>query len=587
MKTWSNEVANAVGALCAAAIFAGSTVDSAVAQTVAFTNVNVVTMAEDGLAEGQTVIIRDGVVVEIGPVGELATPSGGDVIDGEGRYLMPGLADMHVHLGGPDEYINYLAHGVTTVMSLGGPTNRSILIRDDRDAIRRGELLGPNIIATARIFDGDPPTGGGSALHSLASPEAARAAVTELDRGGFDFAKIYNNVSREVFDAIVAEADARDLSVVGHIPRNIDPAHSLGHGMDVVAHSEEFFFTVFRGPRSTENIDKSYRPDLSISPGLVEILRDAEVFVTPNLSFSFSIQVMWDGMDNVWSDPEMAYLAPATAREWRRGNLNRRDYVEYFMFRDNLKYGLMQELTRRFQASGIPMLLGTDAPLEALFPGKSAHRELRELVKAGLTSLEALEIATRNAGDFADRHLPASERFGRVAVGYRADLLLVDDNPLDDVRNVEHISGVMVRGRWLDRSRLDELRTTLARRYVKLGEVNETLSAAAEAGNLEESAANLVLRNAGDDASLAEIERSINGLGYARVGADELESALAVFEINTILFPASANTWDSLAETYLALGDRDRSIELYRKALEVDPSFGNARVQLDRILSDN
>lgn len=573
--------------MCAVACLAGGTTDAAFSQTVSFTNVNVVTMTDDTLLEGQTVIIRDGVVSAIGPAGELAAPTSGDVIDGEGRYLMPGLADMHVHLRDRDEYINYLAHGVTTVMTLGGPWNRSNRIRDDRDAIQNGQMLGPNIIATARILDGDPPTGGGSTLQSLATAQEARAAVVALDDAGFDFVKTYNNISLEAFDAIVEEAAARGMPVVGHIPRNFDTDHSLGAGLDVVAHSEEFFFTVFQGPRSTSNIDKSYRPDQSLIPGLVELLTGARVFVTPNLSYPFGIQLMWDGLDNVWTDPEMAYLAPALVSEWRRGNLNRRDNVENFVYRDALKYGLLQELARRFQEAGIPMLLGTDAAIESAFPGKTAHRELRELVKAGLTNREALEIATRNAGNFAAEHLRSSERFGRVAIGYRADLLLTERNPLDDVRNVARIAGVMVRGRWLDRSEIDARRATLAAHYTELNQIGERLADAFDAGTLSESAAAMVSKHSDNDAALREIEGSINGLGYRYVGSKELERAIEVFEVNTRLFSGSANTWDSLAETYLALGNRDKSIELYRKAIEVDPTFENARTQLDRILLGN
>ncbi|HUG00863.1 MAG TPA: amidohydrolase family protein, partial [Longimicrobiales bacterium] len=271
--------------------------------------------------------------------------------------------------------------------------------------------------------------------------------------------------SREAFDAVVEEAGARGLPVVGHIPRNFDPAHSLGGGLDLVAHAEEFFFTVFGGPRSTSDLDRSYRPDRSLIPGLIELLVGSGVFVIPNLSFSYGIQVMWDGMENVWEDPELAYLAPATVDQWRSGNIDRRVDLANFVFRDRLKYDLMQELTLRFQEAGVPMLLGTDAAAPTLFPGRSAHRELRELVKAGLTHAEALRVGTRNAGDFAALHLRDEERFGRVAVGYRADLVLVDGDPLDDVRNAARISGVMVRGRWLERAEIDALRAALADGY--------------------------------------------------------------------------------------------------------------------------
>ncbi len=163
----------------------------------------------------------------------------------------------------------------------------------------------------------------------------------------------------------------------------------------------------------------------------------------------------------------------------------------------------------------------------------------------------------------------------------------MDENPVEDVRNVARIAGVMVRGRWLDRSEIDARRAVLAERYATINEIGESLANAFEAGMLAESAAGLVSQYSDNDEALREIESSINGLGYRYVGSDELERALDVFEVNTVLFPGSANTWDSLAETHLSLGNRDRSIELYRKAIEVDPSFDNARAQLERILSGN
>ena len=554
-------------------------------QTVAFTDVHVVVAESDETLENQTVLVRDGVIEAIGPSSAVEVPAGTTLIEGSGMYLIPGLADMHVHINSRDEYINYLAHGVTTVMSMGAPESRSRRIRDDRDAIRARELIGPTIITTGRILDGDPPTGGGNTLWSLASPEAARAAVTEQAEAGFDFIKIYNNVSRESFDAIVEEAHRRGLPVAGHIPRTVDPMHSLGAGLDLVAHAEEFFFTVFKGPRSTRDIDKTYRPDESLIPGIVTLLEESGVWVIPNLSFSFSIQMMWDDLDNIWSDPEMAYLSPALESEWRRGNLSRRDHVANFIWRDNVKHELMQELTVTFQAAGIPLLLGTDAPLEALFPGKSAHRELRELVKAGLSNAEALAVATSNAGDYAAARLNRDEQFGRVSVGYAADLVLLEANPLEDIRNAQRIAGVMVRGRWLDRAEIEERRSALSERYSSIRRTRVALSDAAEGGNLGEVASTLVSDHRESAELMREIERSINSIGYRLVGENRLDDALEVFTTNTELFPSSANVWDSLAETYLAVGDRAAAIRLYRKALEVDPSFGNARTQLDRILA--
>jgi len=545
----------------------------------AIIGVNVIPMDEDRVLENQTVIIADGRIAEIGNTDDVVVPDNAKRIEGDNRYLMPGLADLHTHLRGTDEYVNYLAFGVTTVMHLGGSQARGRELLEHRRQIEAGKLMGPNIYTTERVFDGDPPASGGA--YRFTSPNAAREKVIELKEAGFDFIKIYNNVPYAVFKATVAEARKQNMPVFGHVPRKFSPLTAMREGQNAVVHTEEFFFTYFNGPRSTTDMDLGYEADLSAIPALVEVLVANDVAVMPDLSFTFTDLLMWDSLDLIWTDTEMRYVHPDKVSDWKVSNINRRDEIENFIVREQWKYELMQELTRRFQEAGILQVIGTDASLPGLFPGKAAHRELTELVKAGLSNFDALSIGTRNAGEFVRRYIDKDVRFGKIEVGYRADLVLVAQNPLDDARNTRFVEAVAVNGRWFERSELESQREILAERFQALNEVNELVDAALEGNQARAVIHDILIANAGDAETATAIERRINSAGYGAAFEDQFDRAHQILEIGTQLFPDSANTWDSLADIALRLGDKEKAIEYYRKALEVDPDFSNAADQLE------
>ncbi len=552
------------------------------ANSFAIVGVNVVPMDQEGVLENQSVIVIDGRIDRIGDVDDTLLPDGIRVIDGEGRYLMPGFADLHTHLRRSDEYVNYLHYGVTTVMHLGGSESRGRSILRERSQIEDQEIIGPNIYATERIIDGDPRVA--SNAYSISSVDFAREKVAELKASGFDLIKIYNNVSKEVFDAIVGEARKQNMPVFGHVPRNFDPLEAMRGGQDAVVHTEEFFFTYFKGPRSTKNMDRGYRPDLSMIPELVKVLVENDVAIMPDLSFTFTNFLMWDGMEMIHQDGEMKYQHPNTLADWQQG-INRRREIENFIIRGQWKYNLMQELTRAFQEAGILQVVGTDASVTGLFPGKSVHRELTELVKAGLSNYDVLSIGTRNAGDFIRKYIDDEHRFGQIKEGYRADLLLLADNPLEDVRNARKPSAVVVNGRWIESSVLEQSRSDLAARFSQMNEVVSQVDLALK----DEDAVSVLrdLRKAyqNDDELVGIVRSRINSVGYTAAFADDLERAQVVLELATEVFPESANAWDSLAEIHLEQGHREKAIELYRKALEVDPDFSNAADQLEKILA--
>ena len=548
-------------------------------------NVNVLPMDIDRVLENQTVVVVDGRITQVGDAHALAIPGQAKVIDGQGRYLIPGLADLHVHVRHADEYVNYLAHGVTTIMHLGGSESRGRKLLDDRRKIENGDLTGPNIYATERVFDGDPAASSGGA-YRLSLPDDARKRVIALKQAGFDFIKIYNNVSYPVFQAIVDEAQKQGLPVFGHIPRDFNPLTALRQGQNAVVHSEEFFFTYFNGPRRLEGMDRTYQVDFSSIPELGNTLVKNEVAVMPDLSFTFTNLLMWDNLDIIWNDTEFKFQHPDTIADWRRSNINRRKEIENFVVRGQWKYELLQELTRQFHKAGVLQVIGTDAALAGLYPGKAAHRELTELVKAGLSNFEALSTGTRNAGEFVRRYIDKDIRFGQIMPGFRADLVLVDKNPLADIRHAREVIGVVVNGRWIERTDLDQQRSVLAERYQQLRDFNLHVDSALEHDEMKTALATLLESSKGDAEIAKAIERRINSAGYSAAGAGKAARAREILEIGTYLFPESANAWDSLAEICLTAGDREQAIAHYNKALEVNPQFSNAIQQLEKIMQD-
>lgn len=549
------------------------------------TNVSVLPMDTARNLENQTVLVVDGLISSVEGSTDAMLP--GDIrrIDGRGLFLMPGLADLHVHLLHEDELVNYLAWGVTTIMHLGGTRIPGEDMLAFKEQVTEGLIDGPNVYATNLVLDGDPKLNSRSL--QLTDPAAARQAVRDLKARGFDFVKIYNNIERPEFDAIIDEAGKVGLPVFGHIPRNFAALDALGGGQNAVAHTEEMFFSYFDGPRSTgQDMVRNYQADMSKLRPLLDVMISNSVATMPDLAFTFTNLLMWDELGILWNDPEFAYLHPASAAMWQAGTINRRDGLENFVQREQWKYELILDLTVKFQEAGVLQVVGTDASQPGLFPGKAVHRELTELVKAGLSNFEALAVGTRNAGLFAERYFSDSVRFGQILPGYRADLVLLEANPLEDVRNARKVNGVAVNGRFLARAELEHRRAHLKGRYNFLHETNDRVDAALDSNDFATSIKNMLAEKPGDQDFQAAIEARINSGGYSYAFADKLDKASQVLQMNTVLFPQSANTWDSLAEIRLQMGDRDAALEYYRKVLELEPDSATAAQAIDEILTD-
>lgn len=445
----------------------GQNVDSNI--ETAFTNVNLVPMDSAHVLKDQTVLIKDGVISEFGPSARITIPDGIQVIDGEGNYLMPGLTDFHIHLRSTDELISYLAYGVTTVVHMSGATSGAPDLLTYKKKLANGEMIGPQLFTTGPILDGDPPIFGGVSI-GISSPEEARRIVREQKQKGYDFIKVYNNLTPELLKAITDESKDQGMAVIGHIPRKggRDKAlqRALNAGMDMIAHGEEYFFTYFYNEvDSLLNQGKIPYPDEKEIPYLIKLTKEAGIAVTPNLSFVAMTRKQLDSLEVVLSDPETSYLSPEVLEMWEEQNPTKRSDLERFNTREIAKYDFLKKLTKALEDGGVPLLLGTDASAPGLFPGKSAHLELHELVKTGLTPFEALITGTNNAGKFMNENATETKRFGVIKAGYQADLILVKGNPLENISNVSKIMGVMEGGEWFSSEELTQMREEIAQKY--------------------------------------------------------------------------------------------------------------------------
>jgi imidazolonepropionase-like amidohydrolase len=429
---------------------------------IAFVNVNVIPMENEQLLEGRTVVVNNGLIETVGPASSVQIPVDATKIDGTGKYLMPGLADMHVHNWSESEFVLFLANGVTTIRNMWGAPQHL----QWRSKIEKGELLGPTIYTAGPLLDGDPPIWEGSTV--VTTPEEAERAVTEQKEAGYDFIKIYNHLSLEVFDAIMAAAKKHEIPVAGHVPDAVGLDHFLNMGVLCNEH-----LTGYREMLETEDSPVRGKNDLpsrikrwnhiddSKIPEVVDATVSAGLWNCSTIVV-YQTYVSPAEANELYNLPEMKYVDPLTKASWdpsqdfRSKDLTADDFVL-------IKKGtaLMVKLTGALHNAGAKLVLGTDTPNPFVIPGFSIHRELTNLVDAGLSPYEAIRAGTSSAAEFF-----GVDTFGTIAEGKRADLLLLKENPLQDVANITKREGVMVRGRWLPEQELQKQLENLAASYV-------------------------------------------------------------------------------------------------------------------------
>jgi hypothetical protein len=419
---------------------------------VLFVNVNVVPMDREHVLRGQSVLVEEGRIRAIGR--QLTAPAGAAVIDGRGTaYLLPGLADMHVHVGSREELAVMLANGITSALDMGEAP--SAFVGRTRAAVEQGTVPGPRVCAALAV-DGSPRFG-----HLvLPTPAAARAAVLLAEANGYEFLKVYTGLAPDVLAALATAGNAAGLPIIGHNVERMGIERQLVSGQVMVAHLEEFIYGFFTVP---EGGDPLAAPDPSEIARAVAFLQRGGATVTADLAAFERISRQWGRPEVVEAylrQPEVRYLSPARRIEWRASGYVRRSASL------EARAAFLARFVKALADAGIPLISGTDAPtIPGLVNGFALHLNLAALEQAGLSRYQALATATREPGAFMARTHPLLDRFGTVVAGARADLLLVSNNPLEDLGTLKQPLGVMTNGRWHSAADLQALLEEVAAKY--------------------------------------------------------------------------------------------------------------------------
>lgn len=422
---------------------------------VAFVNVTVVPMDSERVLEDQTVIVRHGTIESLGSSDQVEVPAEALIVDGRGKYLLPGLVDTHVHIQYENDLLLLVANGVTSVRNMWGNTGKMLRFGfPDQLALRKqieqGALFGPTIYTAGPVMEGSP------AFHPLAevfdTPELARESVAWQKAQGYDFIKVYDHLSPEVYQAIVEAAGENDIPVVGHVPFAV--------GLDGVLMSDQQTIEHLLGYIDADAVAFTIPEDRLNEYGMKT--REAGVWNCVTLSEYPKSKETPEGFERLQNQPGIIYLSPATRMlspflylmASKSHTYVGDDYPERIA-------ALNRRMVAALHEAGAGILLGTDAAQAYHIPGFSINEELALLVEAGLRPYEALEAGTRNAAVAMGK----SDEFGAVEIGKRADLILLDENPLDDVGNIQKRNGVMAQGRWLTHVQLQSMLVGLIESY--------------------------------------------------------------------------------------------------------------------------
>jgi hypothetical protein len=421
--------------------------------TVAFEHVNVLAMDRERVLEDHTVLIVGGTIREVAPSYRVTVPEGATVFDGEGLFLMPGLADMFVRL--PDSRASeeevedfmflLLANNITTVRGgVGLPYHLTLKRR-----VRTGRLLGPTIYVASPTFDSI----------NTQDPDSTVALMLAHRSTGYDFQRTGRGIPLVSWDSLAEEAHSIGYTYGGLIPDSVGLRYALATGISVVDHMDGYLQKVVSDPleaRLAEGEEIPLRTLLESVEGrkmraMAAHTRSGDTWVVPTLH-------AWENLyrpvapDSFLTLPEMRYAPVAWTSEWIREK-NRGPQVDAETA--ELMVEVRQKIFRALIMSGAGVLMGTDSPRIFHVPGFSLRHEIRSMEAAGLTPYEVLVTGTRNVAEFAGRELLEAGNFGIIAAGNRADLILLRGNPFESLDHLWDQEGIMVRGRWMSREEID------------------------------------------------------------------------------------------------------------------------------------
>jgi imidazolonepropionase-like amidohydrolase len=445
-------------------------------RTLVFTHVTVIDMVDARPRADMTVVIEGNRITSIGKSAGRRPPKRARVIDATGKFLIPGLWDMHVHALRKERVSYFLplfvVNGVTGIRDLGTNEEGFASLNRLRKEIADGARMGPRIVAAGRILDGARPAVPDNSI-PFANEAEARRAVRFLKQNGADFIKIYDGVPRDSYFAVVDEAKKQDIPFAGHVPAGLNSFEASDAGQK----SFEHLGNILRSCSTLEPSVINERADLTIKTGdkpndysaipariAARTRLELETYSGEKcrrLFARFVVNETWQVPTLITkqrfalgdagafgNDPRMKYIPLAERETWRPENNFFLKYrtAAFIEVRKRL-YRKELELVDAMHRAGVKFMAGTDIPAPYTYPGFSLHDELALLVSAGFTPFEALRAATRNPAEY----LNLSDKLGTIEKGKLADLVLLEANPLDDIGNTKRITAVVVNGRYLSK----------------------------------------------------------------------------------------------------------------------------------------
>lgn len=425
---------------------------------VVFKSVNVIPMDQERVLENQDVLVSLGKIVAVGESGQVTYNDDATVVDGNGKYLIPGLAEMHAHVPPIDDMEPmkdvlslFLAKGITTIRGmLGHPLHLEL-----RDKVNNGEVLGPHFYTTGPSFNGN----------TVKTAEEGAQRVRDQKAAGYDYLKMHPGLVPETFSAVTSTANELGIPFVGHVSFDVGINRAIEAGYSSIDHMDGIVEALV--PNIEEigeegnglfGIYSSPLADTSRIPEIIQGLKEKDIWMVPTQSLAERWMFPAEADEHL-SAPEMKYMSQQVLDNWRKAkeglladkryNADKvKDYIE-----------LRRKLIYECQKNGVGILLGSDAPQIFNVPGFSAHYELKYLVDAGLTPFEALQTGTINVADYLDK-----DNEGVIKVGAVSDLVLLNANPLEDITNTQAIEAVMIGDTYLSKDTINTMLEKLAKR---------------------------------------------------------------------------------------------------------------------------
>jgi imidazolonepropionase-like amidohydrolase len=514
-----------------------------------------------------------------------------DVIDGRGKFLIPGLWDMHVHWYDERFLPLFIANGVTGVRQMWGME----VHQQWRQKVKDGSLVGPRQSIASPLIDGPKPVWQGSI--TVQTEAEARAAVIAVKKDGADFVKVYEKLPRDAYFAIADQSRKEGMPFAGHVPFTVRLSEASDAGQKSIEHLTGVFI---EASRQEEKIRNEVIEGVSSSgdggwSGLVSVRLGKQVLDTFDAQKAASIYTRL-AKNHTWQTPTLTVLRaisrlndstfmkdarlkymPASIRE--QWNPQNDQYLNKWTV-DDWAYGraLFDKELRivgEMHRQGVQFLAGTDTLNPFCFPGFSLHDELALLVTAGLTPMEALQAATRSAAEY----LGILDSFGTVEEGKAADLVVLAGNPLDDITNTRKIAGVMMRGRYFPKASLEKMLADVEA-VARLKSISEPLTKALTEDGVAGTVAQYRRMRKEEPAAYDFSEDALIDFANQLIAQKRTNDAIQILKLEVENYPKYWSAYDSLGDAYKIAGQKGLAITNYKRSLELEPGNGNAMAQL-------